>query len=151
MNKNPQPTTIFEESPWRATTARTAPARRVTVEVTRAHVESARWRRFQDPVSLAVHDHLADHACAEVFWNSDSFGPRHAQDDARIGIHVETQDQDGTVNGEEHYYTPLPRRTARAMWKLSQEGIDTFRTFRTAVQLPLAALGTDPPSRLTRQ
>ena len=68
-------TAIFEASPWSPGERIEAPARTIRVQITREHVEEARWRRFQDPISIALRDHLKENACAHVFWNSDSFAP----------------------------------------------------------------------------
>ena len=130
----------YEESPWDPTTIQ-ALAKRFLIHVSRQHVEEGRWTRFADPVSLALQVHLSDRSCAEVFWNSDGFGPRYPGDDARIGIHHEVSDPDTeTFVTENHYHLPLPRRATQAMWKLRRHGIHSFQPFTMAVYIPQEAL-----------
>ena len=134
-------TVPFEASPWRASSARAVPAKRVTVEISREDIKEATWSRFNNPVSIALQEHLAQNTCADLFWNSDGFTPRYPDDDARIGIHQEVlHPQTGRLEREEHYHLPLPRRATRAMWLLRKDGIDTFSTIRMAVDLPTACL-----------
>ncbi len=129
----------FEKSPWNHRTTR-SPGQRLLVHVSREHIQQARWSRFLDPISLALRQHLSHHACADLFWNSDGFGPRHPGDEARTGIHHEIHDQaTGDFIEELHYHLPLPHRAARTMWRLRQQGIETFRPFNMSIHLPQAA------------
>ena len=133
-------TAMFEASPWSPAERIEAPARTIRVQITRQHVEEARWRRFQDPISIALRDHLQENACAQVFWNSDSFAPKDSGDDARIGIYIENRDPENGRTTEEQYHLPLPRRATQAMWKLRNQGDATFTPFKTILTLPAKAL-----------
>lgn len=131
----------YEDSPWDPAGFHQAPARRVTVHVAQTDAEGAAWTRFDDPISRAIQRHLSEHACADVFWNSDSFGPRHPTDDARITIHQDCYDPDnGLLVNEFSHSLPLPTRAARAMWRLRTLGIAQFRPFNMRIDLPLEAL-----------
>ena len=106
-------TATFESSPWSSDLTPEVPVSRIRLEINAEHVSAATWRRYQDPVSLALRTHLSPHACASVFWNSDGFAPRYSDDEARIGIHQEVQDPEtGRFDRELHYWLPLPRRAA---------------------------------------
>ena len=133
-------TALFETSPWRGWEKIQAPAKTILVEITQEHVSRGIWRRFQDPVSLALQEHLKENASAQVFWNSDSFSPRYYGDDARIGIYVENHDPESGETTENEYHLPLPRRAEREMWKLRSRNIETFQTLRMRVTLPAEAL-----------
>ena len=133
-------TALFETRPWSPGTHVRAPARSIIVEVTREHVNQAYWARFRDPISIALRDHLHPDASSDVFWNSDSFGPRYHDDDARISIYVEQTDPDTGRTTDARYHLPLPTRATRAMWKLRKQGVDTFQTLRMRVRIPTAAL-----------
>ena len=135
-------TATFEAKPWVASSEGEAPAQAIAIDVTQEHVDNGYWVQFRDPVSLAIKEKLGECACAEVFWNSDSFGPRYASDDARIGIHVEILNDYGRCIGERHYWMPLPRKATRAMWKLRSEGIETFEPFTMQLNLPADAVAT---------
>ena len=129
----------FETEPW-SRTRHAAPARNLTVTVTRDHVERAYWTKFMDPVSLAMKEALNEHACAETFWNSDGFQPRYPGDAARLGIHLESLEPETGRMQEKSYWIPLPRRAASAMRKLSREGIVSFQEFRMRIWAPAQAL-----------
>ena len=133
-------TTAFEASPWAPGERIDAPARTLRVQVTREHVEEARWRRFQDPISIALKEHLQENACAQVFWNSDSFAPLYPRDDARVGIYIESKDPQTGRTAEQEYHLPLPQRAARAMWKIRSQGAQAFRPFTTILTIPAPAL-----------
>ena len=136
----------FETSPWAGAHCK-VPAKLVTVSIIQEHFQNAKWTRFCDPVSMALNELLNDGACADVFWNSDSFGPRYYGDEARIGFHIE----DHPV--ESHYYVPLPRRTADVMWKLRRDGF--IYPFSMKASIPVAALAdhirTNDYATVTRQ
>ena len=129
----------FETSPWSGNAIAT-PARHIRVRVTREHVDEAFWRRFKDPVSIALKEHLHENALPDVFWNSDSFAPRYAGDEARVGIYTEGRDAQTGRIWEAEYHLPLPRRAAQAMWKLRNQGIEAFRPFTTILAIPASAL-----------
>ena len=138
-------TRVFESSPWssREITPE-VPVRRILAHVSREHVEEATWSLYRNPISIALTPHLAERACASMFWNSDSYSPRYPEDDARVGVHLEIYDPETGHFVEEHsYWLPLPRRATRAMWKLCCEGIYTFQPFNVALTLPTATLRTD--------
>ena len=137
---NTKATTMFETSPWSPGEKVGAPARTVSVEITRDHVQEARWSRFQNPVSIALRGHLQENACAQVFWNSDSFAPGGPGDEARIGIYVADTDPESGRTKEAEYHLPLPRRTARAMWKIRSQGISSFQPMSMRVTLPVQAM-----------
>ncbi len=133
-------TAMFETSPWSPGERIAAPARTIKVEITQDHLEEARWRQFQDPVSIALREHLQENACAQVFWNSDSFAPQDSRDEARIGIYIENKDPENGQSTEDQYHLPLPRRATRAMWKIRSQGASAFKPFTTHVTLPAQAL-----------
>ena len=133
-------TAIFETSPWSPGERIEVPARTIRVQVTHEHVERALWRRFQDPVSIALREHLQENACAQVFWNSDSFAPQDSRDDARIGIYIEKTNPENGQTTEDQYHLPLPRRATQAMWKIRSQGHSTFKPFTTILTLPAHAL-----------
>ena len=143
-------TAMFETSPWSPRETIEVPARTIRVQVTQEHVGQALWTRFQNPVSIALRDHLQENACAQVFWNSDSFGPQDSGDDARIGIYIEnTHPENGRPGSkyplhgqttEDQYHLPLPRRATQAMWKIRSQGDSTFKPFTTILTLPAHAL-----------
>lgn len=130
----------FEPSPWSPGERITAPARNVRIQVTREHLEKALWRRFHDPVSIALKEHLQENACAQVFWNSDSFAPQYPGDEARVGIYVESRDPRTGRSTEQEYHLPLPQRAAQAMWRLRSQGPQAFRPFTTNLTIPVQAL-----------
>ena len=131
----------YETSPWSGSDSDTVPSRRITVHVSTEDVQQAFWARFQDPVSIALRRHLGDHACADVFWNSDSFGPRYPDDEARITINHESYDPaTGTFLNESQHCVPLPIRATRAMWRLRSKGIEHFHPFSMRIDVPEAAL-----------
>lgn len=133
----------FLTEPWSPRPPALFPARTVNVAVTKEHVEQGYWRRFRDPVSLAIREILAENACADLFWNSDSFAPRYHDDDAMIGIFVEVPPDEPSGRCVEYaMHLPLPVRATRAMWRLRCQGIDTFRDFTMRLQLPVMALAT---------
>lgn len=134
-------TKTYETSAWSRDTVE-AQARNMTVEVTRDHVERGHWRRFADPVSLAVNEALPEHACASVFWNSDGFRPRHAGDDARLGFYVEVTDPETGRTTEEEYWLLLPRQAERALKRLSIQGSSSFQPFRMRLAVPASAFNT---------
>ena len=134
------PTAEFERSAWQAWDTVHTPARQVDITITKEHVDRALWGRFHDPVSLAVEPVLQKNACVQVFWNSDSYRPLHAQDDARLGVSVEIQDDTGHTTREESYWVPLPRRATRAMLALARRGPDNFTPVTMRVKLPTIAL-----------
>lgn len=138
----PVTTRAFESSPWRSwEMTPEVPVRRILVHVSREHVEEATWSLYWNPIAIALKPHLAERACASMFWNSDSFGPRYSDDDARVGVHQEIYDPDtGHFIEELHYWLPLPRRATKAMWKLRCQGIDSFTPFNVALTLPTATL-----------
>lgn len=135
-------TASFEKDPWTSKLRLDVPVKRMLIPVTVDHVNKARWIRFWDPVSVAIQDYLCEHACAEVFWNSDGFRPRYASDDARIGIHYERRriEPDKLVYESKNYWIPLPRRATTAMWKLVNGTIDDFEKFTMALDLPTLVL-----------
>lgn len=124
----------FKESPWSTSPPIEIPSKYLIVDVTADHVAQSIWTRFMDPVSIALKEKLNDCACADTFWNSDSFSPSHTNDDAYIGIHVEASDK------EYSYYVPLPTRATKAMWKLRTQGCHTFKSFKIRIPVPLIAL-----------
>ena len=131
----------FLTEPWSPHPPVMIPARTVNVTVTRQHVEQGYWSRFRDPVSLAIREILAENACVDLYWNSDSFAPRHHDDDAMIGIFVEVPpDEPGGRCVEHAMHLPLPVRATKAMWRLRCLGIDTFRDFNMRLWLPAMAL-----------
>ena len=139
-------TATFESTPWSSDLTPKVPVSRILLEINAEHVSAAIWKRYQDPISLALRTHLCSHACATVFWNSDSFAPRYPDDEARIGIHLEVHDPEtGRFDRELHYWLPLPRRAARAMWKLRCQGAQYFTPFRTILHLPKNALESGCP------
>ena len=148
-------TVPFESHHWNPASARPVPARRVTINISLEHVQEATWTRFRNPVSLALDPYLNEHACTDLFWNSDGFRPRYPEDDARIGIYQEVQNPEtGAYDQEAEYYIPLPRRATRALWNLSREGIEAFRPINMAIDLPLTVLknpSTPPSSQDTPQ
>ena len=128
-------TPIFESDAWMPRDAHEAPARQVTVTITEEIVDQARWSRFYDPVSLAIEPLLNEHSCVETFWNSDSWAPRGAYDDARIGIHVEIDGHDPLS-----HWLPLSRKATQAMWKLRSKGLEHFTPVAMRLTLPVSAL-----------
>ena len=129
----------FEESPWSGDTLE-AECRNVTLKVTNEHLDQGRWSRFLDPVSLAVSETLGEHACAELFWNSDSFRPNGSDDEARLGIHVEIRNPDTGAWREDSFWQPLPRRAEAVMKRLGQQGISGFQPFSMRIPVPVCAL-----------
>ena len=129
----------FEESPWSGDTVE-ADCRNVTLKVTNEHLDQGRWSRFVDPVSLAVSEALGENACAELFWNSDSFRPNGSDDEARLGIHVEIHDPDTGSWREDSFWQPLPRRAEAVMKRLGQQGISGFQPFSMRIPVPVSAL-----------
>ena len=134
-------TATFEHDPWRTWETHEEPAKTVTVTITAEHVDEAVWGRFRDPVSLAIRPLLNDRSTVQMYWNSDSWAPMGAYDDARIGIHVEPATP-GTQEEEAHWF-PLPRRATAAMWKLRQTGAEHFSPVTMRIKLPTAALKGD--------
>ncbi len=124
----------FEESPWSVLPPIEIHAKYLSVDVTTEHIAQSKWTRFMDPVSIALKEKLNDYSCVDIFWNSDSFSPSHANDDAYIGIHTETSDK------EHSYYVRLPTRSTKAMWKLRTQGERTFKSFKIRIPIPLIAL-----------
>ena len=128
----------FEPDAWSRALTHAVSVSRVRVTLTRQDIEEATWNLYRNPVSIALKKLLNDRSCATMFWNSDSPAPQHPGDDARIGIHVETS------TGESSFWLPLPVRATRAMWRLRQGGIAAFQPFTMALDLPLAALPSNP-------
>lgn len=134
----PKQSAIFEKSPWSTKHDHPVPAKTVTVQVTKEHVGQAYWRQYCDPISVAMTEILKEDACVQVFWNSDSFAPRY-HDDARIGIYMESQDEEGNYS-DTRYWLPLPTRAARSTWKLRSKGIEEWEPLTFKFKLPAAAL-----------
>ena len=135
-------TTSFERDAWSSKLRLDVPVKRMLIPVTSEHVNRAVWGRFRDPVSMAIQAHLCEHACVEVFWNSDCFHPQYADDDARIGLHHEMlrPEIDRLIEERRNYWLPLPRRATAAMWKLRNSTIDEFKEFTMALDLPIYVL-----------
>ena len=132
----------FEPKPWTRDRTDPVPISRIKIPLTAEHIEEATWSLYHNPVSVALRPHLNEHTVASLFWNSDSFGPRYFDDDARIGIHIENAD------GESNYWLPLPVRATRAMWLLRSRGLPEFRPLTISLDLPTAALAANPPARV---
>ena len=128
-------TATFEKEAWTPWDVHEVPAKQITVTITKEIVDEARWSRFQDPVSLAIRPLLNEQSCVQTFWNSDSWSPQGAHDDAKIGIHVEDRGQ-----GELSHWLTLPRRATSAMWKLRSRGIEEFEPVTMKLTLPASAL-----------
>ena len=131
----------FEPEPWTRDRTDEVPITRVRVPLTVDHIEQATWSLYHNPVSVALAPHLNEHTIASMFWNSDSFAPRYHDDDARLGIHIEHEDQ------ESSYWLPLPVRATRAMWRLRSRGLPAFQPLTISLDLPTAALAPNPPPR----
>ena len=127
-------TVDFAIKPWGPLHENKILSKYITVAITNEHIDKSVWRRFMDPVSIALNEYLNDYSCADVFWNSDGFAPYDAQDDAYIGFHIENP------TNEYSYYTPLPLRATKAMWKLRKNGQNNFDQFKMRVPIPLLAL-----------
>ena len=127
-------TVRFETSPWGQYYENETLCKYITIEITDEHVNKSMWRRFEDPISVALNEHVNNNTCVDVFWNSDGFAPYDTNDEARIGFHIEHTD------GEYSYYTPLSSRAAKAMYKLRKEGRGTFKPFKTRIAVPITAL-----------
>ena len=137
-------TASFERDAWRSWDRHEAPARTVTVTVTAEHVSQAYWARFRDPVSLAIRPLLNERSTVQMYWNSDSWAPMGAYDDARIGIHIEPERPEEGDEEEGAHWLPLPRRATAAMWKLRSKGSAQYTPVTIKLTLPAAALKGSP-------
>ena len=124
----------FEPDAWSTSRTDPVPSTRIKVPLTLEHIERATWSLHRNPVSLALRPLLNEESCATMYWNSDSPSPLYHDDDARIGIHVETRD------GEQSYWLPLPVRATRALWRLRSCGIEAFQPLIMSLDVPQCAL-----------
>ena len=108
----------FELEAWSGAREMTEPldTKRLKFTLTQEHVDRAYWRQFRDPVSECLNEALDEHPAVQVFWNSDGWFPRYPDDDAYVGMSVETLD------GELSIWQPLPRSAERAMKHLALRG-----------------------------
>ena len=128
----------FEPDAWSTSRTEPVPCSRIKVPLTLEHIEKATWSLHHNPVSVALRTLLNENSCATMFWNSDSPSPLYHDDDARIGIHVETP------AGEVSYWLPLPVRATRALWRLRSRGIDAFQSLVMSLDVPQCALASNP-------
>ena len=130
---------VFESSGWQ-NDHNPAPVKYLTVTVTQEHIKKGAWRRFSDPVCLAINEQMADKACATIFWNSDSWYPRYPGDDARLGFSVEAPCPETGMTREYSYWLPLNRRAENFLKKLYWQGEDAAQGFSFRIPVPLIAL-----------
>lgn len=137
----PRKTRAFHRSAWSSDLTPEVPVKKVKISLTAEHVQAATWSLYNNPVSVAIRPHLSENAAVSMIWNSDSYGPRHAGDEAQIGIHIEAHDPEtGRFIEERDYYLKLPKRAQQALWKLRCQGLHFFQPITMTLELPAAAL-----------